>query len=290
MFSLVVATLERVRELERLLSSLDVQSYRDLEVIVVDQNADDRLVPVIQRHRGLDILHLRAVPGGSHARNIGLAAARGDLICFPDDDCWYPRDLLALVFNWFEEHPEFVGLFACLRDADGRPVGPKWPSEPCVCTRESLWKSALTPNGFLRRQVTDSIGSFDENIGVGAKSQYQAGEDLDYFLRPLERGYQMWFEPSLTVHHPSYHSIERLRRTTYSYALGGGYVLRTHRYRISFFAWLVCRSLGGAVLSLCKADFETTRMYLVRAAGQLRGYIWGRRDIARLSSRRADPA
>jgi hypothetical protein len=213
-----------------------------------------------------------------------LAAARGDVIGFPDDDCWYPRGLLASVFSWFESHPEFGGLIVCLRDAEGRPVGPKWPTKACVCTQKSLWKSALTPNGFLRRQVTDAIGLFDVNIGVGAKSRYQAGEDLDYFLRPLEHGYQMWFEPALTVHHPVYHSVERLRRTTYSYALGGAYVVRMHRYPITFFAWLVCLSLGGAALSLCKADLENTRMYLVRVAGQLRGYLWGPRDMARLHS------
>jgi glycosyltransferase involved in cell wall biosynthesis len=280
MLSLVVATMGRDRELERLLSSLDAQTHRDFEVIIVDQNADDRLVPVIQRHKGLNIVHLRAEPGGSHARNVGLGAARGDLICFPDDDCWYPSDLLDSVSAWFNNHPEFGALFACLRDADGRPVGPKWPRKACVCTPESLWRSALTPNGFLRRQVVDAIGFFDENIGIGSKSRYQSGEDLDYFLRPLERGYQMWFEPALTVHHPSYHSMERLRRTTYTYALGGAYVLRTHCYPITFFAGLVCRSLGGAALSLGKADFQNARIYLLRVAGQLRGYLWGPRDIA----------
>src|SRR5271166_4981282 len=149
MLSLVVATVKRVRELERLLSSLDTQTHRDFEVIIVDQNADDRLVPVIQQHKGLDIVHLRERPGLSRARNTGLGVARGDLICFPDDDCWYPSDLLASVFNWFKNHLEFGGLFACLRDADGWPVGPKWPRQACVCTRESLWRSALAPNGFL---------------------------------------------------------------------------------------------------------------------------------------------
>jgi len=282
MLSLVVATVERVRELERLLSSLDAQTYREFEVIIVDQNADDRLVPVIQQHQGLNIVHLRAERGCSRARNVGLGVVKGDLICFPDDDCWYPSDLLASVVDWFNNHPEFVGLFTCLRDADNRPVGPRWPKRAGVCTRENLFRLGLTPNGFLRRQVTDAIGPFDENIGVGARTGYHAGEDLDYFLRPLEYGHSMWFEPALTVHHPSYHRIERMRRTTYSYAKSGAYVLRMHRYPFHFFARLVCLSLGGAALSLCKADFENTKMYLVRVAGQLRGYLWGPRDIARL--------
>jgi hypothetical protein len=150
-----------------------------------------------------------------------------------------------------------------------------------TCTRENLFRLGLSPNGFLRRQVTDAIGTFDENLGVGAKTGYHAGEDLDYFLRPLEHGHSMWFEPALTVHHPSYHRLERLYRTTYSYAKSGAYVVRVHRYPPYFFAWLVCLSLGGAALSLGKGQFEIARLYLVRVAGQLRGYLWGARDIAR---------
>jgi len=282
MLSLIVATVGRIHETERLLSTLDTQSYREFEVVVVDQNTDDRLVEVLQRHQGLSILHLRAERGCSHARNVGLSAARGEIICFPDDDCWYPSDLLALVSDWFRNHPEFGGLFACLRDADNRPVGPKWPKRAEVCTRKNMFHLGLTPNGFLRRQVTDAIGLFDENIGPGAKSLYQSGEDFDYFLRALEHGYQMWFEPALTVHHPSYHAIERMQRTTYTYALGGAYVLRKHRYPLGFLAGLVCRSLGGAAVDICKADFENAKLYLVRAAGQLRGYFWGAQDITPL--------
>ena|SRR5208337_53067 len=100
MISLVVATVDRVAELERLFVSLDAQSYRDFEVIVVDQNPDDRLLPVLQQHTDLAILHLRSGRGLSHARNVGLLAAQGDILAVPDDDCWYPEQLLHCVSTW----------------------------------------------------------------------------------------------------------------------------------------------------------------------------------------------
>ena len=65
MVSMIVATLNRVDELERLLDSLDSQTYKDFEVIVVDQNPDDRLRPVLERHPGLSIQYLRSARGVS---------------------------------------------------------------------------------------------------------------------------------------------------------------------------------------------------------------------------------
>ena len=282
MISLVVATLNRVTELERLLTSLDGQSNRDFEVIIVDQNADDRLVSILREHPGLSIQHLHCRPGASRARNVGLRVAKGDLIGFPDDDCWYPEGLLSTVTQWFESHPDFGGLFAMLRTADNQPVGPRWPEHPCLCTRKTLWDRGITPIGFLRREVTEAIGFFNEKIGLGAPSQYQSGEDTDYFLRPLALGVQMWHDPTIAVYHPSFHAPERLRETTYSYSLGGGFVMRSHGYPVSLLLKGLIRSLGGALVNLFRGNMFLTRIYLIRAGGLLRGYVLGPRDIARI--------
>jgi len=288
-FSLIVATLGRVEELDRLLASLEKQSLTDFEVIVVDQNPDDRLAPVLQRHGTLAIQQIRTEPGGSRARNLGIKAASGSLIAFPDDDCWYPDNLLAQLRDWIDRHPDFSGVFTCLKDADEKPVGPKRPPESCVCSKHNLLSVALTPSGFLRKSVVDQIGFFDEAIGVGAKSGYQSGEDLDYFLRVCELGGTLWYEAALTVHHPSFHSAERLRRNAYAYALGGAYVMRLHGFSLwSFLQW-PATSLGGAVASCLKADFENARMYLARAAGQCRGFFWGPHDLKRYLQTRQVP-
>ena len=180
MISLVVATLNRVTELERLLISLDGQSYRNFEVVVVDQNPDDRLAPVLRRHEKLTIQHLRSEPGLSRSRNVGLRTASGEIITFPDDDCWYPEGLLASVAEWFESHREFGALFATMRSGEGKPVGPRWPAGACLCTKGNLWDSAVSTTGFLRRSATNAVGLFNENIGVGATSQFQSGEETDY--------------------------------------------------------------------------------------------------------------
>ena len=287
--SLVVATYNRVTELERLLASLDAQTCQDFEVLIVDQNRDDRLLPVLRRHQGLRLRHLRCEPGVSRARNAGLRAASGNILAIPDDDCWYPDGLIASVKEWFASHPDFGAVFAIMRDADGKPMGPRWPTGPCRCTKQNALACITAINGFLRREVTEAIGFFDENLGPGGASKYTAGEDADYLLRPFGLGVPMWYEPSLWVGHDDLHSLERQQRTSYPYGLAAGYVMRTHGYSWLFFAQQLARSLGGAAFSFCKADMVRMRNYFMRAAGQLRGYCLGPRELARLAeSRRID--
>lgn len=284
MISLIVATLDRTAELNKLLASLVAQSYQDFEVIVVDQNPDGRLLPILQRYPQLAIQHLRSARGLSRARNVGLPHAKGELVGFPDDDCWYPPRLLASLKTTFDSHPDCAVVFTALRDANHETVGPRWPMHAGYWAKDHVWVNGISPAGFVRREVVDAIGLFDERIGVGAATPYQSGEDVDYFVRPLKRGWKIWYDPALTVHHPSFHRLDRIRERSYSYALGGGYTLRAHAYPIRVLATGLVRSFGGALVYLCKGNLLIARCYLLRAAGLARGYICGPSDLKKVHS------
>jgi glycosyltransferase involved in cell wall biosynthesis len=247
MISLVVATLNRTTDLDRLLFSLDEQSYQNFEVVVVDQNPDARLVPILHRHPGLAIRHLRSERGLSLSRNIGLGSIHGDIVAFPDDDCWYPKTLLAEVAAWFDSHEDPGFLITAVRDADGQPSSSRLPTTRRPCTRSNVWSCAMSTGLFMRRSLTNAVGAFDENMGVGAPTAYQSGEEIDY--------------------------VDRLRRTTYSYALSTGRLQRIHRFAPQWLAWHLLRSFGGAVIRLCRGDLARSRLYVLRGAGQLAGYL-----------------
>ena len=276
MVSLIVSTLGRSSEPARLLSSLDIQSYKDFEVIVIDQNEDDRLVPILQSHPGLRLHHLRSPRGLSRGRNVGLAHATGDIIAIPDDDCWYPESLLASVAAWFDSHPEYSGLSTIKRAADNTPVGPKWPKGACEVFPKTLWQCGISSAVFMRRTLTDRVGLFDENIGVGAPTCYQSGEETDYLLRAIDCGFRIAYEPAIAVHHPPLNSIDRMRRNTYTFALGSGYVMGRHGFSWWYLSDRLARSFVGSAVSLMRGNFALAGIYLKRFAGQLRGYLAAR--------------
>ncbi|MER3412566.1 MAG: glycosyltransferase family 2 protein, partial [Thermoleophilia bacterium] len=71
-FDLVCATVGRTEELKRFLASLERQTYRAFRVLLVDQNDDDRLAPLLASCSSLELVHLRSQSGLSRARNAAL--------------------------------------------------------------------------------------------------------------------------------------------------------------------------------------------------------------------------
>ena len=95
-FSLVLATVDRSDELERFMFHLNQQICRDFELIVVDQNQDNRVELILAPYFDkFPILHIKSNElGASKGRNMGFKYVSGEIIGFPDDDCWYASDLL----------------------------------------------------------------------------------------------------------------------------------------------------------------------------------------------------
>jgi glycosyltransferase involved in cell wall biosynthesis len=199
--SLIVATVERTSELDRLFASLGAQTFKDFEVIVVDQNTDDRLDPYLERARALGIAlkHLKHRPANlSAARNVGIEAACGAWIGFPDDDCWYQPDLLEALQHRFQSTDPLSGAAV------------QWVEEgvPSITFPNLTWERSRMFRDipvasfqlFFHRRLFEKIGNFDCRLGVGL--WFGAGEETDFVLRALRAGALVTYEPLAKVHHP----------------------------------------------------------------------------------------
>lgn len=277
-FSLVVATLGRAGEMEPLLNSLVLQAGVDFEVIIVDQNKDDRLEPLIKAYGDrLDIKHLRTpLPGVCRARNLGAGQATGDWLMFPDDDCWYPQDFFSTLGRIMEG---VAADFYCGRatDLEGRNIMGTFADAPARVTRANIWVTLIEWLVVIRRSSFAAAGGFDEGIGPGSGTIWGAYEIQDLILKCLARGAEGHYSPELIGHHPE----DRNDQTTpeniakmYRYSAGLGYVMRGHGFSMLAFLPRLLRPLAGMLVYRLSG-----RGGMARRSGQiLRGRIDGWRS------------
>ena len=292
-FSLVLATVDRVRELERFLRSLDAQTYRDFELIVVDQNPDDRLAPILGEYQGrFPLIHLRSQRGLSRARNVGLKHVRGEIVAFPDDDCWYPPDLLEQVAAFNKEHLGWDGFLGKLiwESAYTKEAPPSTlrsvnifnvtTSVDAVTLLQALAPkdppvSASSVTLFLTRKSVDAVNGFDEELGLGSGTGWEGADDIDIIVRCLKSGFKICHNPALKVHHPDPRNGHTDVRRGFTYGAGLGRVLRKHDYPLWFVLYHLLRSLGGAGFDLIGGQMVKVRYHWAVFRGKLAGWWRG---------------
>lgn len=274
--SLVLATVGRTDQLRRCLDSLVAQDDQDFEVLVVDQNPDDRLVPLLRAYETsrFALRHLRmAVPSLSGARNLGIAAATGEIVGFPDDDCWYEPETIAAVQNAFDEGSTVDGVVACWVEqmlASGRGV----PSGELSLHdwRNYRGGDASSISLFLKKSLLDKLGGFDQRLGVGR--WFGAAEEIDLVLRALEDGAHLSHVGSARVHHafgqqPTSISLQQCNAARRR-ARGTGAIYSKHRLSV----WILVRGLfAPAIKPLMRLQFSKAVHGGFVGLGRLEGYL-----------------
>lgn len=178
--SVIIPTLNMARFLPDAIASIVRQDRAVTELIIIDSESTDETVDVVESHKklGVPIRLMEIAPvGPGAARNVGIAAAKCDLIAFLDADDLWPAGKLARQLDYLDAFTEkgmvsgFVRYFNILD-----PV----KLAPATTSRiETLFHVHLGAC-IYRRSVFDRIGTFDES--------FLYSEDVDLLLRLREAG------------------------------------------------------------------------------------------------------
>ena len=202
MFSLLIGTLNRSGLIEYCLESLRNQTYKDFEVIIIDQSEDDLTEKALEDFRDLTIIYERvSFKGLSKARNEAIRLAKGDFFCLIDDDAYYSEDYLRNIEKHIKNDDKAIVsgyIWNTVTKSDF--VNYKALSDVKELSYRQVIRYCPSATLSFPKEIISEAGDFDEEFGVGAK--YGAGEETDFIIRAMRRGYAVRYFSDIKAQHP----------------------------------------------------------------------------------------
>ena len=166
----------------RAVDSALAQSLREVEVIVINDGSTDETLQVLAAY-GDAIQVIDQVNGGmSHARNVGIRAARGQYVAFLDADDWWLPEKLARQIELMESRPE-IGFCSTAARVEN-PQGELLNLWRCHRVSGDMLETIFAHNAaiaggcsavMVRRELFEQVGLFDETL--------RGFEDPDLWMR-----------------------------------------------------------------------------------------------------------
>lgn len=216
--SVIICSYNRAAYIGGALDSLYQQaaSKNDFEVLVVDNNSSDNTDQVFVKWReanpdGNIFYTTETQQGASFARNTGAKLAKGQWLCFMDDDAIATPNYIENIIKHIHSKPEAVGF-------GGRiipkyiPAEPAWMSfyvsslvgnfdyAPAACAFEN-GKYPIESNMIVKKAVFELVGGFNEAIPGVVGTLRIGGEGKELFYKILALGHTIYYDPAIFVHH-----------------------------------------------------------------------------------------
>ena len=179
------------------LKALEKQSFKDFEVIVVDDGSKDRTANVVKSFKGVKVFSQKNA-GPAKARNLGAKNAKGEIIIFTDSDCVPEK-------KWLEEtlkpmkDPKIAGVQGTYKTSQKEIVARLIQLEIEQRHEKMAKKKYIdfmgTYSAGYRRKIFLELGGFDESYPIAS------GEDAEFSFRVNEAGYKMIFNIAAVVWH-----------------------------------------------------------------------------------------
>lgn len=203
LFSIIIPLYNRPQEIKELLETLTAQTYKQFEVLVIEDGSANDSAEIVKGFEGkLDVRYFtKSNEGQGFTRNFGFERAKGDYFILFDSDCLIPENYLQAV------NDRLTGGWL---DAYGGPDDAH-PSFTAVQKAISYSMTSPFTTGGIRGNKK-GIGQFHPrsfNMGVSRKVWEQlggfiitrSGEDIEYSIRIHSAGFEIGLIPEAKVYH-----------------------------------------------------------------------------------------
>lgn len=174
--SVIIPTYNRKLMIVECLESVLAQTYKDLEIIIVDDGSTDNTEDVLRPYSGRITYIKQSNQGNAAARNTGIKVVKGELVAFQDSDDLWVQDKLGKQVRYLDEHPDVdmvCGngvIFGNTKDVGRFVISEKRAKileKNGINLKDNFMKSTIrTPTIVIKKKVLDELGGFDPNLRV----------------------------------------------------------------------------------------------------------------------------
>ncbi|MGB1242860.1 MAG: glycosyltransferase [Chitinophagales bacterium] len=229
-YSVIVPVFNRPQEIDELLQSLVLQTYKDFEILIVEDGSQEDCKEVLKRYENDLVLQYfyKENTGPGDSRNFGMQRAKGEWLLFFDSDCLIPSDY----FEALETHLAIHDLDAYGGADDSHPS--------FSITQKAInysMTSFLTTGGIRgKKNNLDRFQPRSFNMGikrkvyetVGGFSEIHPGEDPDLSYRIMDAGFKVGFVPSASVYHKRRIDFGKFAKQVYKFGVVRTILMKWH--------------------------------------------------------------
>jgi len=253
--SLVLATLGRDCEVLDFLKSLLFQTYKNFELIVIDQNRDGKIDTILESYQALmDIKHIKVdFTGNARARDYGIGLAQGRIVAFPDDDCAYDKDVLEKVVVEFKRREDLAILVAGSYDFSTTRFSIGVNSHKAGYFNRFRMMGVEFTQFFDLQRVDRRQFHLDHDFGIGSK--YSGAEGFELLYRLLRAGGNAFYTPEIKIFHANkdHYKLGTARMLMYSTGIGAYIRKFTNQHDLFICYYIVRKMFVAPVLKMALA-------------------------------------
>jgi len=259
-YSIIVATYNRLEELQELLASAESLTFpkTSYEIVIVDDGSDDGTEKFITDYiSDISLLYLKqANQGPGEARNHGMRKAHGRYFMFVDSDCTFPPEYLDEVDKAVRQHgyeafggpdtyhPDFSDFLKAINYTMTSFLGSGGTRGSSTSVTKYYPRSF---NMGIHRKIFDDIGGMN---------RLRHGQDMDLSMRIYAAGYKVGLIPDAYVYHKRRTSLKRFYKQIFNWGVARINLGRTYPEFMKLIAFMPFILLSFFVLSLVGALFS----------------------------------
>lgn len=223
--SVIIPTYRRSDMLVRAIESVLNQTYKNIELIVVNDNikGDEFSLELYKKIESINDSRLKLIEQDEHingaaARNVGIREAKGEYISFLDDDDYWKKEKIEHQLNLLKTLDDSYGAVSCLviQEKNGEIISAKLPySTKNLMVRVLSRRTRIGTGAVLfKREALDETGYFDINLKRHQEIQLFAFFASKYKMKLLKE-YLYFVDISDGQNRPSIDKLKNIKKDFY---------------------------------------------------------------------------